>query len=135
MAVTNNTGHTIYVKHEKNSSVHPLPAGETWPHNQDGFCDPNRPGEVFKTVDGVDATLNEDETVTLSIRGKFFLMVESIMPDFIKSAIEKLANRKFDNSGWYGREYINEHSDWEDLFQSSFYDEENQMCIDPKCVK
>lgn len=65
--VTNNSGEVIFVKDENSGDVHAVNPGDTYHGNQDGLSDPaHRPGEVYKTVDSVDATVNPDGSVTTS---------------------------------------------------------------------
>lgn len=46
----------------------PLAPGETYKGDQDGFADPaHRPNEVYKTVDHVNATVNEDGSIATQV--------------------------------------------------------------------
>jgi RHS repeat-associated protein len=54
--VTNNTPNVIYVKEESSGKTHAVKPGETYKGPHDGFAAPHaKPGEVYKTVDNVDA--------------------------------------------------------------------------------
>ena len=65
--VKNNSKQTIYVKPEATGGAIPVAPGESFPGSQDGLATPEtRPGEVFKTSNGIDATVNPDGSVTTS---------------------------------------------------------------------
>lgn len=73
--VTNKCKCTIFVKPGDKATAEPLKPGETYSGDQDGISIPNRPGEVFKNVDGVDLTVGAggavdvDTNAGLSIGG------------------------------------------------------------------
>jgi RHS repeat-associated protein len=67
LEVINNSGGRIWVKEEGSGSTHPVDPGATYSEPHDGLAVPDhRPGEVFKTGNGIDATVNSDGTVDTS---------------------------------------------------------------------
>lgn len=66
-SVKNNSKQTVYVKPEATGEAIPVSPGGSFPGSQDGLATPEtRPGEVFKTSNGIDATVNPDGSVTTS---------------------------------------------------------------------
>ncbi len=56
---TNHSPFVTWVKGENSDRVYPVPPGVTYPWAIDGFADPiNRPGEVFKVIDGLHTFYN-----------------------------------------------------------------------------
>ena len=67
VAVEHNSKQTVYVITEATAEAIAVPPCESFPRNQDGLATPQtRPGEVFKTSNGIDATMNPDGSVTTS---------------------------------------------------------------------
>jgi len=65
--VKNCTDHVIWVKDENSDNVYPVAPGETWVGEQDGLADPiGHPGQVFKTVTGVNAVVSSSGGVSTS---------------------------------------------------------------------
>jgi RHS repeat-associated protein len=66
-SVKNNSKQTVYVQPEATGDAIPVPPGGSFPGSQDGLATPEtRPGEVLKTSNGIDATVNPDGSVTTS---------------------------------------------------------------------
>lgn len=58
--VTNNSSRTIWVKPEDpDQPLVELPPGQVYRGPQDGFTDPSRPGRFYKTVNKVNACVND----------------------------------------------------------------------------
>jgi RHS repeat-associated protein len=65
--IVNNSNFTVWVKPELTKQAVMLPPKDRYPDPHDGFAIPGaRPNEVYKTVQGIDVTINPDGTVTES---------------------------------------------------------------------
>lgn len=111
--VTNNSGNTVYVKDEKDGSVHPVPPGSTWVGEQDGLItvDGPNPGQPFKTVDGIDATVNGDGSISTSVGSV------TGVPGMVLQHGPTTGNPKIDDrfGGYKDDEFVKRHPDWAKL--------------------
>lgn len=108
--VTNGTGRTMWVKPEDSSEPVELPPGGTFPGPQDGFTHPDRPGEVFKTVDNQDAQCGPNQKVSTApnpaIRNQSVKTLKSNWGQSLKG-------------GWKKPDFAQKHPDWAPLFRKA----------------
>lgn len=107
LGMTNNSPYPVYVKEERSSRTHQVPPGGTWDGGVDGLALPQqRRGYVFKTVTGVDVTVQVDGSIRTSARG-----------------LRAWAGQRL-IGGWGGRAWIDTRvskgdREWDELFTRS----------------
>jgi RHS repeat-associated protein len=115
LAVQNNCSCTIYVKPDDTSGgkpqVVPLAPGQPYPGNQDGVAIPNRRGEVFKNVDGVDLVVGPGGEISTNTNAD--LSVEGV-----GRAVGQMLT-----GGWQDKDFLEgrhqkKDYDWDALFNA-----------------
>ena len=125
LRVENKCKCTIFVKPEGTGEAIPLRPGEVYEAGQDGVATPDRPGWVFKTVDGVDVTVNDDAEVTTDANVTTFPLSTPYftVPMPTPGSAERLVGQAF--AGWKDRDWLDglhskdppDHG-WDALFDS-----------------
>lgn len=106
--VTNNTKKSVWVKPENGTAPVEVPPGGTYKGAQDGLTHPDRPGQVFKTVNGQDAKCEPGGGVSTA---------PSPQLGRIDRAVSSAGQAV--KGGWKGPEFKKPHPDWNELFDKS----------------
>ncbi len=112
---TNHSPFVTWVKGENSDRVYPVPPGVTYPWAIDGFADPiNRPGEVYKVIDGLHTFYNLVEgepTIEFSSNNKLAAIAGLTVAQSLKGG--------WKDASWHAEIRAQTDYGWDNLFEIS----------------
>jgi len=112
---TNHSPFVTWVKGENSDRVYPVPPGVTFPWAIDGFADPiNRPGEVYKVIDGLHTFYNLVEgepTIEFSSNNKLAAIAGLTVAQSLKGG--------WKDASWHAEIRAQTDFGWDNLFEIS----------------
>jgi hypothetical protein len=112
---TNHSPFVTWVKGENSDRVYPVPPGVTYPWAIDGFADPiNRPGEVYKVIDGLHTFYNlvdGEPSIEFSSNNKLAAIAGLTVAQSLKGG--------WKDANWHAEIRAQTDFGWDNLFEIS----------------